>query len=450
MRKINGWIGAALVGGASVAVLQAGEPTLSELDQKVKVLERKLEIADEAAAAKAKDAVSVKAGKDGFSINSADKAFQLKIRGYVQADGRFYLDDKDHKATDSFLLRRVRPVFEGKIYEDFGFKIMPDFGDGKTVLYDAYGEYTPRPEFGIRVGKFKLPVGLERLQSARDLEFVERGLPTDLVPNRDIGVQLGGEFGGGTLQYQAGIFNGVPDGGNADADTNDGKDLAARLFLHPFRLTDVEALKNFGVGVAASVGDQTGTPSSPNLPTFKSVGQQTFFSYKNSTNANGIAYADGQLARLIPQAYYYVGPFGLLGEYVQSQQDVTDGKNKDTLDNTAWQIQGSWVLTGEDATYTGVTPLHNFEPSTGHIGAVELVARIQDLTVDDGALSAKLADGKKSANEAKGWGVGLNWYLNKNVKFNLDYDQTAFTGGAPNRADRPDEKVILARTQFAF
>ena len=31
--------------------------------------------------------------KDGFSINSGDGNFQLKIRGYLQADGRIFVED---------------------------------------------------------------------------------------------------------------------------------------------------------------------------------------------------------------------------------------------------------------------------------------------------------------------------------------------------------------------
>ena len=56
------------------------EQRLDELDQKVRVLERKEELVKEAAEA---------AGRDGFSIRSADGAFVLRLRGYVQVDARF-------------------------------------------------------------------------------------------------------------------------------------------------------------------------------------------------------------------------------------------------------------------------------------------------------------------------------------------------------------------------
>ena len=40
------------------------------------------------------------------------------------------------------------------------------------------------------------------------------------------------------------------------------------------------------------------------------------------------------------------------------------------------------------------------------------------------------ADITKSARRASAWAVGLTWYLNRNVKYVLNYEQTSFRGGA--------------------
>jgi phosphate-selective porin OprO/OprP len=45
--------------------------------------------------------------------------------------------------------------------------------------------------------------------------------------------------------------------------------------------------------------------------------------------------------------------------------------------------------------------------------------------------------------------VGLNWYLNRNVKYVLNYEQTSFEGGAAP-GDRRQEKAFLARAQVSF
>src|SRR5947208_2114735 len=119
---------------------------------------------------------------------------------------------------------------------------MPDFGEGKAVIQDAFIEYTRFAEAQLRVGKFREPVGLEMLQSAANLLFVERGLPTNIVPIRDVGAQLSGLLFNGVLSYQVGVFNGVRDGASGDTDNNDAKDVAARLWLQPFKLTKIAPL----------------------------------------------------------------------------------------------------------------------------------------------------------------------------------------------------------------
>ena len=442
---------AALSVAAITSPFAYAETTLAELDQQVKILQRKLEIADETAATKAKEAPTVSASaKDGFSIQSADKTFQIKLRGLVQADARVFLEDDDKKVSDTFLLRRIRPTLEGSAGKHAAFRITPDFAGSQSVLFDAYGDLKLSPLANLRAGKFKPPVGLERLQSANDLAFIERGLPTLLVPTRDIGLQFFGSVGTGLVEYAIGVFNGVPDGGNADTDSNDAKDLAARIFVTPFRDSDIKALSGLSFGIAGSIGDPQGTTNAPGLPSFRSGGQQSVFSYRvNATNAADTAIADGNHTRIAPQFYYAVGSLGLLGEYVVSEQDVKNGSGSATLSHEAWGLTASYVLTGEDASFKGVQPLKPFDLASGQWGAFELAARIGELDLDDQAFAKKYADAKKSVSAVESAGVGLNWYLSRNTKVALDYEQASFDGGA-SEGDRPDEKIVLTRFQFAF
>ena len=449
LRMGGALLGALVLGSRSAPAEDAAASTLDELSRKVNAIERKMQVVDETASVKTNAAAVVSIGKDGFSVSSADRAFQLRVRGYAQVDSGFYLNDSQDKAIDTFGLRRVRVVLDGKKDDDFAFLIQPEFAGSSATIQDAALEYVAVPALSLRAGKFKVPFGLEFLQIDPYMFFAERGLPTQLVPNRDVGLQAFGNLASGTVTYAVGVFNGAVDGSSSDRDNNDAKDCAARLFIHPFRLSDLERVQNLGVGMAATFGDDQGTASSPRLPSFKTSGQQVFFSYKNSTNVNGTAFADGQHVRLGPQAYWYAGPFGMLAEYVKSSQDISDGKNETALDNTAWQIQAGWVLTGEKAGYNDVTPRANFAPSKGNWGALELVGRCGALTIDSGAFSA-FADASKSAASAKTWAAGMNWYLNRNVKLMLDYDQTSFDGGADNGADRPDERLLLCRAQLSF
>ena len=69
-----------------------------------------------------------------------------------------------------------------------------------------------------------------------DLLFNERALPTALVPNRDLGVELHGELLEGVASYAAGVFNGVGDARNSsNFDFEDRKALEGRVFFQPFK-----------------------------------------------------------------------------------------------------------------------------------------------------------------------------------------------------------------------
>src|SRR4029077_7261079 len=118
----------------------------------------------------------------------------------------------------------------------------------------------------IRAGKGKTPFGLERLHSASNLLFFERAAPTLLVPERDIGIQVLGDISGGVVSYLAGVMNGVPDGGSADVDTNESKDLSGRFIVRPFNKIEKSPLKSLYFAISGSTGRQTGAAA---LPTFR-------------------------------------------------------------------------------------------------------------------------------------------------------------------------------------
>lgn len=409
------------------------------LDQKVRVLERLRELEQEGAAAKAKDAPAVSAdSRDGFTIRSPDNSCKLKIGGYTQADGRLWFADPQKARVNTFLLRRVRPQFDGTLSKYVDFRIMPDFGGGTTALQDAYLSLNLRPGLKVQAGKYKPPVGLERLQSGASLLFAERGLPTHLLPNRDLGIQVHGDLANAAVSYAVGLFNGVVDGGSGDTDTNDGKDLAVRVFAQPFRNDPDSPLKGLGLGVAGTSGSQEGP-----LPAYRTPGQVSFYSYTDTT------VADGRRLRISPQAYVYAGRLGLLGEYAISRQEVARKTTTAQLRNTAWQVAASYVVTGESPSYRGVTPRKPFDLDEGEWGAFEVAGRVHRLAIDRDAFPV-FANPSRSARSADAWAVGLNWHLNRSAKLNLDYEQTRFAGGAANGGDRKPEKVFFQRLQVAF
>ena len=406
---------------------------------------------------------SVKAGPAGFSFASADNSNVIRFRGNLAVDGRWFMDNSTPETADTFLLRKARPYIEGTIDDDYDFRFMPDFSGGKTIILDAFMTARILPWLAVQAGKFKGPVGLERLQPDQYNNFMELGLPSDLVPNRDLGVEIGGDILGGTFGYAIGEFDGVTDGNstdsnsNPDADSNDGKkDTEGRLFTQPFVNSGIYALRGLGLGIAGTYVQAAGSATNTLLASYKTTGQNTFFSYRTGTTGT---YADGRRERWSPQAYYYVGSFGAVAEYVESDQQVSrqltaTNKRTGTVDNSAYQISLSYFLTGEKSTYNSITPLTNFKLGDGGgLGAWQLVARFSELKIDtaaftDGALS--FADPTASPRNARATGVGVNWWLNANVKWVLDYEWTQFEGGAANNGNRPDERALTTRFALSF
>lgn len=429
---------------------------VEELEQELRIVKRQLELDKEAATEKSRTAPVLSAGANGFSFRSADTNFVMKIRGYVQADARFYPDDAAAAAAnDSFLLRRVRPIIEGTVYDKFDYRVMLDFGSNLSLssandpfVQDAYVNARFLPEFQVQAGKFKEPVSLERLQSGANLLFVERAYTAQIAPNRDVGFQIQGDLFDAKLNYSLGAFNGVANGGSGDYETfDDEKDIVARVFTTPFKDSNVDAIGGLGFGVAGTFGNQEGS-----LRSFVSAGQQTMFSYNPSNvGANQVSVvADGDHWRIAPQAYYYYGPFGIFGEYIISNQKVRKNNPTEfaTFRNEAWSVSASYFLTGEENSFKAVTPKRPFKPSEGGWGAFEFAARVQKMEIDDDIFPL-YANPNTSTSGALTWGVGLNWHLNKNFKVNFNYEKTDFDGGTSALLDH-GEQVVLTRAQISF
>ncbi|HEX4422443.1 MAG TPA: porin, partial [Kofleriaceae bacterium] len=219
---------------------------------------------------------------DGFFVQSDDGHSRVKIGGIIQFDYRqFFADDKDPH-VDQFAFRSIRPDLQATLYDHFDLRFLPDFAGGKLVVQEAYTDVHYGDALKVRIGKFKVPFGLERLQSEVATTFTERGLPTQVAPNRDLGVQIFGELIHSALEYEFGVFNGVADGQSGDGDVSDDKEVAARVFIRPF-VTAGPWLKGLGVGGAITYGDKLGTLASPDVALFKNQGQNTFFTYKVGT-----------------------------------------------------------------------------------------------------------------------------------------------------------------------
>jgi phosphate-selective porin OprO/OprP len=284
------------------------------------------------------------------------------------------------------------------------------------------------------------------------------------------------------LSYQVGVFDGSRNNGNIDSDTNDSKEFQGRIFAHPFLHSGIEPLEGLGLGIAGTWGQ----PNDDQLSTYQSPGLNNIFTYASAARADGTHY------RVYPQGYWIWGPFQLVGEYALSNMDLanqatvngqTVNKYTTNVNDQAWNVTVSYMLTGEENVFLrqGIKPRHPFDPmygirpdrpfnpAEGHWGAFQVAARWSYLDFDNGVFenvgaAAKpnypFADPRKSVSNATTWALGINWWLNPNVKLMADYSQTAFADGAgsfdskgaltPDIFSRETEKVWQTRVQLAF
>lgn len=446
-------IAAALVAAGAVTGSTRAEDSLQQrfeaLEQRYNILERKVENDQEATATKAKDAQSVTAnGSDGFSFKNADKSFAFRIGGYVQADGRFYLDDDAKALTNNFLIRRSRLDFRGTAYKFVDFRVQAANDNNVAGLLDAYVNLKFNPAFQVLAGQTKVPFGLERLQSNNQATFVEGAYTTLLTPNYDIGLQVSGGVKDGAVTWALAHTNGAADNASSIADETDSKAWAARVFVLPFKSGGSLTWKDLGFGIAAT-SEKLVLPSSTTAVgtglagALRTPGQgTTVFQYSN-------AFLDGKRVRWSPQAYWYPGRTGFLAEYVVSRADVRRAATRTPLTNRAWQVSASYSLTGETTSYRGIKPLKPFTPGGEGWGAFEVAARYTELRIDPATFPFFVSP-TSQAQRARTWTGGFNWHLNTAAKVQLEYDYTRFTGGIAAGQVRKPARELLTRFQTSF
>lgn len=442
---------------------------------------RRVELLEEQLAATAQAAKQQKdvptfttAGERGFNFRSGDGLYLLRVKGQLQIDTRWFLNDGAlSDKADTFLVRRMRPSIDGTVFGLVDYKFTPDFAGATLAVFDAYADIHPFQWLRLRAGKFKPPLGLERLQNDPDLVFMERALTQDLTPQRDVGAALGGELGNGILTYSLGVYNGAADSANPDVDTNHAKDFVGRLLLQPFKAEALSGLGSLGLHIAASTGNRFGTPTNPLLPAYKSGGQNTFFSYiSGTTDPAGTPFAHLRQTRINPGLYYYFGGFGVLGEYVWDKQEVQKGNVTANLVNWAAHGTASFVIGGKNG-YDGATPNQVLDFTKGTWGALEIGVRWNYLKVDGATFGSAtdttalvFADSAKSPAKVQAFAGAINYVPSRTFRLCLNFEQSRFTGGTSVKTTTTDgsgakvttttvtnrntENALLGRVQVNF
>ena len=481
---------------------------VQELDQKVKILDRKGELAEEAAAEKKKVTPIVQT-EDGFGFKSADGKNEIKLQGRVQADYHAF-GKNDAQNADTFDLRRAYLTLAGKVYKDYDFKVTGNFADQvadasggkttKTILDEAYIGINWWKQAKFRVGQFQMPFGLETSTSDLFNDFTERSLVNALTPFKERGGMVHGNPIDGVYY---GLAASTGRGKNADnTDTNnDSPEVVGRGVANLAKLFNID---NSVVHVGGSfshgyISNNQVTNSNTLTANSFLVGQGTASS---KTEGNGLTFFTPQAitgattsgteierTRLGAETAVAYGPVKFQAEYINTNYSgnalantpVGQTGNATDFDSNikAWYVSANWLVTGEsyadsylaeNGTWGRIKPKNNVDFANGKIGAIVLGLRYSDYDASDfgantvgGVLYANAnttthtGSGVTTPTGAHAWTGGITWILNPNTRLAVNYVDTTFTGGkvkftdASGNAQYTDgEKAITLRGQFDF
>ncbi len=389
--------------------------------------------------------------QDDFLLETESGEFLLKIRGNVHLDTRLYQGDQ-RGAPHGIDIRRARMDLQGRIYQDFGYRVQAELA-GEPYIRNAWVNYLARPWLQIRAGQMKVPFSSSWLTTDNNVNFVERGTSSPLYPFFDRGAKLWGEVWSGSLVYELGVYTGVGvDSDVKSGDIDDHQDLAARLFLNPFRSgLYLVAQATWGKQSTPSSRYETGGLRSANYASALWRWRSEQVLRTDGRTHDRIGAKIGERSRLGGELHYLRGPFACSAEYLQVRyvnvsiyHDLFVGSARKTHELIqrsdgfirSLSVWASVYLTGESKRLTAggwktakpARTIHQDGP-----GAWELLARYSrswadqslfaktNVTAfapdDSNNVSAAMLDGAHLAHELT---LGLSWTLNPMVRLQLN------------------------------
>ena len=373
---------------------------------------------------------------EGLRVSSSGGQCRFKIGGLLQADwGWIDADaierDLGIRLDDDDEIRRARLYAKGQLRDGLDFKLQFDFAGPGEKLLDTYLRFGRVPLVGtLTVGRFKEPFSLDELTGSANTTFLERALPNAFVPSRNWGVMARNTFSGERATWALGVFKNVDDRFLGSSGQGEVLALTGRVTWLP--CYEADGRKLLHLGAAYSLRD----PNS--MVRFRARPEAHFTSVLADT---GMFRADW-IHLVGAEAAWVSGPLSLQAEYVGAFTDAS-AVGAPYLDG--YYVQASYFLTGERRPYdrrTGVfgrvKPNRNFL-SGGGWGAWEIAARYSCINLNDGMLPA-------SARRLEDITLGLNWYLNPNVKLMWNYVRADVDGSDTNDA----ADIFMMRVQLAF
>lgn len=391
--------------------------------------------------------------KEGWKLSSAgglsylhpeDDRFWFKFSGLVRLDETFFMgsaSDKQNDLPSGINLRVADLYLNGGLGEDWSYSLSLSFASkfGWGESWVSYAGFHPNNQIyvGIVSGSW---FGLDSVNSGSWSPFLEKSMLTSTF---GVGNGLGimtdfwGDIGGITLAAMQ------PDHGPSAADALPGvRDRWKGTIRATIAPVHAEGdVWHFGVS-----GYYRQIKSHSNGVAFSGM---RFKSQQSARARNTVELLDTNLmqannsrAMNVEFARQY-GPFMLEAEYtmpfVHRVNVYNASASQDTVRFSGWNIQTRYLLTGEHHAYSVRDGNFGALNPEGPYGAFEVAARYDFLN-----LNQKNVRGG-SAHDLT---LGLNWYLNQNLRLSANYIRAS----VHPKLDAPKRNldIIGMRCQVAF
>ncbi len=381
--------------------------------------------------------------RNGLRFKSRDNQYKIKIGGRIQSDFAFIEADDDLRGAFPSLeghgteFRRARIQIAGTMYENVKFKWQYDFANGDVHFKQLWIELRNIPYVGkFRIGHMKEPFSLEEVTCSKYLTFLERALPNTFAPAYNTGVMLHDAEFNKRLTWAVGLFMDTDGQGSSFSDISD-YDLTARITGLPWLEENGRKLLHLGFSYSHRFRDNDGR----NPIRFRER-PEAHLSPVRLVDTGDIMAEDVDLFN--PEIVLIYGPLSVQAEYFYASVDSVSGKDPNF---DGYYAYVSYFLTGEHRHYIRpsgkfcrLNPNRNFDFGESGWGAWEVGVRYSSIDLDD----ADIRGGKEDNLT-----LGLNWYLNPNVRVMLNYVKANVDNSEAAISDG-DANIFEARFQMEF
>ena len=386
--------------------------------------------------------VEARNGKLLFQSDNGD--FQWWFDSRIQVDGAIYNENKN-EMSNGIILRRATFALKAVLWRDWQAEFDMDFAedtdtDPQTDWRDMWIQYTaPKLDLSLRVGNFKEPFGMERLNSSRLLTFLERSAVSNAIPlGRRIGIsaRYWTDFGQVTAAVMGHELGTRVDKGQQD----EGYSTNLRVSVAPINNFG----NNFHIGLAGSykIPDVT---SELRLNTIEISARTETYVFNPKFLHTGDISDVNYYTRYGAELMYINGPFYFQSEFMGSS--IYRWYANPTVNLQGGYVLAAWMLTGETRYYyVDEGEVGPIEKPINSWGALEVAARYSITNLND--MDTDIHGGQ--SNQLM---LGLNYYPNSNIKLQINYsyvnlDQFATRKG--NLYGDDDHSFIQMRVQASL